>query len=250
MILPPRQTGHGTRTLLFHRTDAGINRRRRRRSPARILFTESFGDKLDKDWAWVREEPKSWHLENNSLVLRTQPGYIHGRSNDAKNILVRPVPEAGGAAVAIEVVVENDPKIQFEHAGLLWYFDDDNYVGIYKESLGGKPEIQMIAEKDAKPTGAVKTCDASKVWLRLVVSGGKVTGQFRESEKDEWKTVGEKPAPMTGPAKAGIIAGRRAERRGSCRDVQGFSDRAVVKVEWRGIEGVALRKTIFVTNSS
>ena len=172
----------------------------------RVLYADNF-DKLDKDWAWVREEPKAWKLENNALVLRTQPGYIHGKSNTAKNVLVRPMPDAAGAPVAIEVSVENDPKIQFEHAGLPWYFDDDNYVGLYKESLGGKPEIQMIAEKDAKPTGAVKTCDAKKVWLRLVVADGKVTGQFRESETREWKTVGEKPSPMIGKAKAGIIAG-------------------------------------------
>jgi regulation of enolase protein 1 (concanavalin A-like superfamily) len=173
----------------------------------RVLYFDNFSEKLDKDWAWVREEPKAWKLENNALLLRTQPGYIHGRENNAKNILVRPMPAGGGGTVAIEVSVENDPKIQFEHAGLLWYFDDDNYVGIYKESLGGKPEIQMIAERDAKPTGAVKASEGKKVWLRLVVSEGKVTGQFRESEKEEWKTVGEKPAPMTGAGKAGIIAG-------------------------------------------
>ena len=173
----------------------------------RVLFSESFGNKLDKDWSWVREEPKAWHLENHSLVLLTQPGYLHAHMNDAKNVLVHPVPESGGGPVAVEVWMENDPKVQFEHGGVLWYYDDDNYAGLFKESLEGKAKLQMVLEKEAKPSFVVKEYNSTGVWLRLVVADGKVTAQFRETENENWTTVGEKPLPGTGPAKGGMIAG-------------------------------------------
>jgi regulation of enolase protein 1 (concanavalin A-like superfamily) len=89
----------------------------------------------------------------------------------------------------------------------VWYVDDDNYISLFQEVLGGKVELQMVTEKDAAPRFAVAKHDAKGVWMRLLISNGKITTQFRPSEKDEWKTVGTSDAPAAGPARVGVICG-------------------------------------------
>jgi regulation of enolase protein 1 (concanavalin A-like superfamily) len=173
----------------------------------KVLFEERFDSGLSKGWQWVREEPKAWRVENGALVLRTLPGYLHANSNDSKNVLLRNLPDAKGEAVAIEVSLESEPKIQYEHAGLLWYYDDDNYVAIFEESLGGKPKLQMVTEKDAKAHFAVKTCESKIVWLRLVVRGHKIVSQYRAPQGTAWLTVGESMLPVRGKPKGGITSG-------------------------------------------
>ena len=41
-----------------------------------VVFEETFNGKLDKDWSWVREEPKAWRMDNHTLILRTLPGVM------------------------------------------------------------------------------------------------------------------------------------------------------------------------------
>ena len=54
----------------------------------KALFEERFAGGLGKEWSWLREEPKAWHVEEGALVLRTLPGYLHANSNDSKNVLL------------------------------------------------------------------------------------------------------------------------------------------------------------------
>ncbi len=115
----------------------------------KVLFAEKFEDKLDKDWLWLREDPMAWKLENGSLVHRVLPGYLHAKSNNSRNVLLRPLPKSD-KPLAVEVHVEGEPKVQFEHAGVVWYVDDDNYVSLFQEVLGGKVELQMVTEKAGK----------------------------------------------------------------------------------------------------
>jgi regulation of enolase protein 1 (concanavalin A-like superfamily) len=172
----------------------------------KVLFEEKFTDKLDKDWSWVREDAKAWKIDKGALVLRVLPGYLHAKSNDSKNVLLRPLPKSE-KPLAVEVYVESEPTVQYEHAGLVWYVDDDNYVSLFQEVLGGKVELQMVTEKEAKPTFVVAKYDAKGVWMRLLTSGGKITTQYRPSEKEEWKTVGQSDAPAKGPGRVGVMAG-------------------------------------------
>jgi regulation of enolase protein 1 (concanavalin A-like superfamily) len=180
----------------------------------KILFEEKFTGELGTDWSWVREEPKAWRIDKGALMLRTLPGYLHAKSNDAKNVLLRPLPKSDNP-LAVEVYVESEPKVQYEHAGVVWYVDDDNYVSLFQEVLGGKVELQMVTEKEARPSFAVAKHDAKGVWLRLLIADGKITSQYRPTEKDEWKTVGQSDAPASGPGRVGVMCGgapRDAER--------------------------------------
>jgi regulation of enolase protein 1 (concanavalin A-like superfamily) len=172
----------------------------------KVLFEEKFTGELSKDWSWVREDPKAWRIEKGAMVLRTLPGYLHAKSNDSKNVLLRPCPKSD-KPLAVEVYVEGEPKVQFEHAGLVWYVDDDNYVSLFQEVLGGKVELQMVTEKDAKPRFAVAKHDAKGVWMRLVISGGKISTQYRPSEKEAWKVVGQSDIPAQGTVRVGVMAG-------------------------------------------
>jgi regulation of enolase protein 1 (concanavalin A-like superfamily) len=172
-----------------------------------VLFKEEFASRLTDGWSWVREDPKAWKVEKGALVLRTLPGYLHARSNDSKNILLRPVPDARDGRLAVEVYLESEPRTTYEHAGPVWYYDDDNYVSLFKEFLDGKPKLQMVTEKDARPQFAVAAYEAKGVWLRLLVAGTKVTSQYRASEKDDWKEVGTSDLPAAGKARVGVMAG-------------------------------------------
>ncbi len=183
----------------------------------KVLFKEDFSSKLGDGWSWVREEPKAWRVEKGALVLRVLPGYLHAKSNDSKNVLLRSVPDAKDGRLAVEVFVESAPKTTYEHAGLVWYYDDDNYVALFKEFLDGKPKLQMVTEKEARPQFAVAATDAKGVWLRLLVSGKTVVSQYRASEKDDWKDVGKSELPVGGKAKVGVTAG------GAPKDAERFA---------------------------
>ncbi len=173
--------------------------------PAKVLFAESFGEKLDSDWTWVRENCMAWRLEKNALIVRPQPGYLHANYNNSQNILLRPVPDT--KSFAVEVCLESEPQAQYEHAGLVLYYDDDNYVALFREFLNGTRKLQMVAEKAGKPQFAVKPSDAKPVWLRLEIADEKLTARFRELEKHEWTTVGIMALPSNGKAKVGIMSG-------------------------------------------
>jgi regulation of enolase protein 1 (concanavalin A-like superfamily) len=172
----------------------------------KVLFAEKFMDPLDKEWSWVREDPKAWKLDKGVLVLRVLPGYLHAKSNNSRNILLRPLPKSD-KALAVEVFVESEPKAQFEHAGIVWYQDDDNYVSLFQEVLGGKVELLMVTEREAKPSFRTDPHKEKGVWMRLVIDGGKITTQFKPAEKGDWKVVGVSDMPMKTPARVGVMCG-------------------------------------------
>jgi hypothetical protein len=47
----------------------------------------------------------------NGLVLRTLLGYLHEESNNAQNVLLRPVPKSD-KDVAVETYLESEPKVE------------------------------------------------------------------------------------------------------------------------------------------
>ena len=178
----------------------------------KVLFHEPFDGRLSDGWAWVREEPKDWKIDPGSLVVRTSTGSLWEKQNNNHNLLLRTPPDAKGAGLAVEVLVENEPTNGFEHAGLVWYYDDDNYVMLNKEKLGGTT-VQLVSETDAKPKVgfAEKAYDGKTVWLRLEVSGGKAVGRFRATDKDDWQTLGQCDLPVKGDPRVGLITGYAAK---------------------------------------
>jgi regulation of enolase protein 1 (concanavalin A-like superfamily) len=172
-----------------------------------IAFEEKFDGKLSDGWSWLRETPAAWKVAGGELVLTVQPNYLHPFGKDARNVLLRDLSGNLGASWAVEVKLESDPKVQYEHAGVLIFWDEDNYISIWRESLDGKPKLQMVTTKNNSPGFVVLNEDIKPVWLRLVVNGDDVTTQYRASEKDAWKTVGKSKRLASANPRCGLASG-------------------------------------------
>jgi regulation of enolase protein 1 (concanavalin A-like superfamily) len=174
-----------------------------------VLFEENFDGNLKSGWSWVREDPEAWKVKNGELALTVQPGYLNpwGKDKEAHNLLLRDPPDKLGAAWAVELMLDSEPRTQFEHAGPLIYWNDDNYVSLFRENLDGKPKLQMVAVKNDQAAFVVVDKDVRPVWLRLAVDGETITAQYRASEKGPWQTVGTKTRVSAGAFRCGLISG-------------------------------------------
>ena len=153
-------------------------------------FEERFEGELEADWSWVREAAEAWCVKEGTLHVQTLPGTLWGERNDARNILVRP-PQTAAEGLISEVSVYNQPVLQGEQAGLIWYVDDANYVKLVKESLEGSVWIVLAREENDAPALIDKVPIASdSARLRLSLVDGNVTGAYRASDTDDWQTVG------------------------------------------------------------
>src|SRR5579864_1625129 len=89
-----------------------------------VIFHETFREKLQPGWTWIREDPANWRLTDHGLEVRIQPGNMWGPANNARNVLVRPAPDPQPQTLEITAAVENHPTHQYEQVDLVWYFDD------------------------------------------------------------------------------------------------------------------------------
>src|SRR5437667_5702530 len=86
---------------------------------SQILFQDNFNGKLGPGWSWVREHRESWRAGERGLEVRIEPGNQWGGQNDAKNVLVRTVPDATNAEITFAATVENHPTGQYEQVDLV-----------------------------------------------------------------------------------------------------------------------------------
>src|SRR5687768_5113023 len=104
---------------------------------ASTLFQDSFTNKLDPEWSWIRENPKGWRITAAGLEVLVEPGNMWGPANNAKNVLVRPAPAVPPADLEISVTISNQPTSQYEQVDLVWYYDDSHMVKIGQEMVDG-----------------------------------------------------------------------------------------------------------------
>jgi regulation of enolase protein 1 (concanavalin A-like superfamily) len=172
-----------------------------------VLFRDPFAGKLGDGWTWVREEKSAWRVADQGLELHVLPGNLWGRSNNARNVLVRPAPETDQGEVEVSVTVTNRPSHQWEQVNMAWYYDDRNMVKLGLELVDGVVCIVMGREQDDKPRTLAKIpVDATSVRLRLRVSGNQIHGQYQPAGKDRWLDAakGDLPAPPNGKAQISL----------------------------------------------
>ena len=164
----------------------------------KVLFEEEFAGSLDKGWSWVREFPPAWRLENDTLILDILPGSLWLNENGARNLLLRPVPVVDRPGFVAEVLLDCEPARQFEYAGLICYFDDDNWVAINKEYTT-RTELVLLSENKGVPVLPADGYGYAKsaVRLRMAVAGGKVVASFRDPRRGPWYLIGECPLPAS-----------------------------------------------------
>ena len=172
-----------------------------------VLFQDDFKAKLGEGWTWLREHREAWRASERGLEVRLEPGNMWGNANDAKNVLVRPAPDAAQDEIEITVTVENHPTAQYEQVDLVWYYDDGHMVKLGLELVDGKLSIVMGREEnDRTRTVKIISLDAFRVQLRLRVKGNIIRGQFRPAGSDTWQAVGEcdLPAPVEAKSKISL----------------------------------------------
>ena len=171
-----------------------------------LPFRDTFRPRPHASWKWVREDPRAWRVGPHGLEVRIQPGNNWGPANDAKNVLVRPAPDASKQPVEVTASVTNNPTGQWEQVDLCWYYDDSNMVKLGQEMVDGQLSIVMgREERDRTRTVKIVPIDAQSVELRLVVSGNRVKGRFR-AKGGEWRDVGECELPAAPPGNAAQIS--------------------------------------------
>ena len=175
----------------------------------RVLFEDPFNGKLGDGWSWVYEDKENWRVEGGKLQIRATGGASFMKEHDGKNYLLRTPPDVKTGELSVEAYVENKPTAQYEHAGLMWFYDDDNFVAMNKECFGGKASIIFFVEKVGIPGPAFPEVhwDAEGVWLRFRVNGTHIVGEYRAVPTDPWREVGNGELPVKGPPTVGLHAG-------------------------------------------
>jgi hypothetical protein len=177
----------------------------------RVLFEDQFDGKLGDGWSWLYEDKENWRIEGNRLQIRATGGASFMKEHDGRNYLLRTPPDVKTGELSVEAYVENKPTAQYEHAGLQWFYDDDNFVVINKECFGGKASIICFVEKDGIPVRGPRSpeihWDAEGVWLRFRVNGNHIVGECRAVPTDPWREVGNGELPVKGPPTVGFHAG-------------------------------------------
>jgi beta-xylosidase len=162
---------------------------------------------LNPFWSWVREVPSHWSLTASSGKMRiiTQPGTFMGpSSNNQKNLLLLQAPD-GDFELITKVSI--DPSANFQHAALIVYQDDDNYVEINRSFTGGDAIHFDIETGGAISTTAGVSNSATTLCLRITRTATLYGGFYStdSSCSTGWTPVGSGPAAFTTP-KVGLGA--------------------------------------------
>lgn len=175
------------------------------------LWREDFdGEALSAEWAWTREDPQQWSLEEGRLNLSTGDFSMVREGGDAP-LLLRPAPEGD---FALRARLEFSPQADFQFAGLLVYQDDDHYVALGRSYCGFIPpcvgdgvyldndEASLAGEETTVAVGGLLAGVA--IELRLVRRGQTYTGYW-SADGLTWAVVGSTTASFV-PEWVGLLA--------------------------------------------
>jgi len=150
---------------------------------------------LNANWKWLREDPSAWRITNGLLEVRVQPGNMWGPANDAKNILLIPLPQSSG--LEITATIEHSPTNQYEQADLVWYYAGGNMVKLGPELVDGRFSVVMGREEgDRARTISINPIATGAVDVKFIVKGNEITGLFRESTTKSWQNAGSCTLPL------------------------------------------------------
>lgn len=172
-----------------------------------VLFEDDFQGGLKDGWTWVREDPETWRTSEAGLEILVEPGNMWGRANDARNVLVRPVPAVEVGAVRVSATVENYPTGQYEQIDLVWYYDDSHMVKIGLELVHGVLSLVMGREENDKTqTVCIHPVTANTLDVRFTVRAGEIHGEYRPHGTEAWLEAGTCALPVKGAPNVSIQA--------------------------------------------
>ena len=170
-----------------------------------LAFSDPMRQQLKTGWSWIRGHETHRRMTEEALEIRLEPGNMWGGANDARNVLVREIPEDCKEAYEIEVTVFNQPTEQYEQVDLVWYCNDRYQVKLGQALVDGQLSIVMGREEnDRTRTIAIIPLDTFEVRLRLRVIGNKIEGAFNKKGSDDWVTAGKTDLPIQGSPRVTI----------------------------------------------
>jgi hypothetical protein len=171
-----------------------------------VLFEENFAEPPDQGWSWLNEIPNRWKTDKQRKELLISPVWSTG---NLKNILLRAVPDGQGGPLAIEAHLDHVPTGDYEYAGLIWYFDDKDFVTIRKGPHGDDGKTLSVKRVKGEEIFSHKPViyNEPSVDLRLIVTDGKAQGWYRAASTDKWQLIGEVEMSSRGAAKVGFRTG-------------------------------------------
>ncbi len=133
-------------------------------------------DSVGPPWNWVREDASGWTTTARPGYLRllTLPGDLAGMQNDARNLLLQPLP-TGNFEVSTRLSFA--PALQGQAAGLLLYQDDDNYVFLGRVHDQGSKVIFVAERGGAREVHALDFGGVA-TYLRIIRNGTSFTGYY------------------------------------------------------------------------
>ncbi len=181
---------------------AGVNPSVASENTGAILYKDSLKSPPAKPWEWIRENPNAHKSGESGLQIMIEPGGLMGAGKDAKNILVRPLPEK---AKSVMVQVDADHKTQYEQAGLILYQDDDTYIKLVMEMVNEEVWIVFVVEIETKAKVVNKVArPKGDVWVAFDFEGDEVRTSCwgKEGKKIE---IGSTKFPMKPRPRVGVF---------------------------------------------
>jgi regulation of enolase protein 1 (concanavalin A-like superfamily) len=175
------------------------------------LFEDKFAAAPGKGYAWVRQDAAASKVEKGALLLKPLPGTIWEKTATQKNLLVRELPawKPEEGSIAAEVTVTNAMGADSEQAGLMLYLDDDNYLKLCRERVGGKTQIVFARERAGAAVCPVERDDpAASHKLRIRWEGQRVSAEILPAGAPKWIAAGycESPFPKPEGVKVALYA--------------------------------------------
>jgi len=145
---------------------------------------------------WVRQDTNNWSLDEEPGFLRiiTQNGGLAGALNDQRNLLIAYTPQGN---YQITTKVEISPTQNFQHAGLMVYYDENNYVQINRAYANGGT-LNFDLEVGGVVNGTQIPFTSTEVYLRIVKLDNSYTGLYSENGIT-WTQLGQVAANFISP---------------------------------------------------
>ncbi len=133
-------------------------------------------DSVGPPWSWVREDAGGWSTAARPGYLRllTLPGELAGAQNNARNLLLQPLP-TGNFDVSTRLSFA--PALQGQAAGLMIYQDDDNYLFLARAHDQGSKVIFVAESGGAREVHALDFGGLA-TYLRIIRNGTSFTGYY------------------------------------------------------------------------
>ncbi|MBO0701159.1 MAG: DUF1349 domain-containing protein [Zavarzinella sp.] len=171
------------------------------------ILHDPFDGKFALDWKVVRPDADhvSFKKVPGALVITTQRGSIHGKSQEdklsegtlAKNIHLIDIPFTDPDWSATTCVTGFAPDTSYQQAGLIVYDDDDNYLKWgyeYDWQSGRGQRFLLVAETGGTPVHVPPDANESglkKFWLRVTRHGDKYAFAW-SGDGDKWTAGAER----------------------------------------------------------